>query len=45
MEINISDSRIVPLLKKLASQLWYVLDRRDFRVLRPQHCAYFELLP
>ncbi len=39
------DLSIMAMSERLNITEIYTFDRRDFRVFRPKHCAYFELLP
>ena len=36
---------ILDRLHKISIALVYTLDRRDFSIIRPKHCDYFDLLP
>ena len=45
LRLDFVDASIMAIAERLNVQHILTLDRRDFRVLRPQHCAYFELLP
>jgi predicted nucleic acid-binding protein len=41
----LTDAAIVAIAKRLTITGVYTLDRRDFSVIRPRNCDYFELLP
>jgi uncharacterized protein len=45
LRLDFADAAILTLAERLGIQHILTLDRRDFRVLRPKHCQYFELLP
>jgi predicted nucleic acid-binding protein len=40
-----TDASVVVLAERLATDTVITLDRRDFRAVRPRHCAAFKLLP
>ncbi|RUR74489.1 type II toxin-antitoxin system VapC family toxin [Chlorogloeopsis fritschii PCC 9212] len=44
-QLDFTDSAIVTIAERLAITRIYTLDRRDFSLIRPRHCGYFELLP
>jgi predicted nucleic acid-binding protein len=44
-QLDFTDAAIVAISERLAITRVYTLDRRDFSVIRPKHCDYFELLP
>lgn len=44
-QLDFTDAAIVALAEKLTISRIYTLDRRDFSIIRPNHCDYFELLP
>jgi uncharacterized protein len=44
-ELDFTDAAIVAIAKRMAITRVYTLDRRDFSVIRPKHCDYFDLLP
>ena len=44
-QLDFTDAAIVALAEKLTITRVYTLDRRDFSMIRPRHCDYFELLP
>jgi uncharacterized protein len=43
--LDFTDAAIVALSERLEVTRVYTLDRRDFSMIRPRHCEYFELLP
>ena len=45
LRLDFADAAILSLAERLEVQHILTLDRRDFRVLRPKHCEYLELLP
>lgn len=44
-QLDFTDAAIVALAERLAITRICTLDRRDFSMIRPRHCDYFELLP
>lgn len=44
-QLDFTDAAIVALAERLKITRVYTLDRRDFSMIRPRHCDYFELLP
>jgi hypothetical protein len=44
-ELDFTDSVIVAIAERLKITRICTLDRRDFSIIRPKHCEYFELLP
>lgn len=44
-QLDFTDAAIVAIAEKLDVTRVYTLDRRDFSIIRPSHCDYFELLP
>lgn len=44
-QLDFTDAAIVAIAERLNITRVYTLDRRDFSVIRPSHCNYFELLP
>ena len=44
-QLDFTDAAIVAISERLAITRVYTLDRRDFSIIRPQHCDYFELFP
>lgn len=44
-QLDFVDSAIVALAERLNITRILTLDRRDFTMIRPRHCEYFELLP
>ena len=45
LRLDFADASILALAERLDIRHVLTLDRRDFSVLRPRHCAYLELLP
>lgn len=44
-QLDFTDAAIVAIAERLAINRIYTLDRRDFSIIRPIHCDYFELIP
>ena len=44
-QLDFTDAAIVAIAERLVIDRIYTLDRRDFSIIRPNHCDYFELLP
>ena len=44
-KLDFVDALIVALAERLNITRLLTLDQRDFRIIRPRHCAAFELLP
>jgi predicted nucleic acid-binding protein len=44
-QLDFTDAAIVAIAERLDITRVYTLDRRDFSIIRPSHCNYFELLP
>lgn len=44
-QLDFTDAAIVAIAERLTIARVYTLDRRDFSIIRPSHCDYFELLP
>jgi hypothetical protein len=44
-QLDFTDAAIVTVAERLTITRIYTLDRRDFSIIRPTHCDYFELLP
>lgn len=44
-QLDFTDAAIVTIAERLNVTRVYTLDRRDFSIIRPSHCDYFELLP
>ncbi len=40
-----TDAAIMALSERLSITQVYTFDQRDFRIFRPNHCPYLELLP
>lgn len=45
MELDFTDASVAAMAEKLNIQKILTVDQRDFRVIRPLHCDYFEILP
>jgi len=43
--LDFVDAAIVTLAERLNVRLILTVDERDFRMVRPRHCDYFEILP
>ena len=44
-QLDFTDAAIVTIAERLSINRICTLDRRDFSMIRPKHCDYFELLP
>jgi hypothetical protein len=44
-QLDFTDAAIIAIAERLKINRIYTLDRRDFSIIRPTHCDYFELLP
>jgi uncharacterized protein len=44
-QLDFTDAAIIALSERLNITRILTLDRRDFGLIRPSHCDYFELLP
>ena len=44
-QLDFTDAAIVAIAERLNIACVYTLDRRDFSIIRPSHCGYFELFP
>ncbi len=44
-QLDFTDAAIVAIAGRLTITCVYKLDRRDFAIICPRHCDYFELLP
>lgn len=44
-QLDFTDAAIVAIAERLNITRIYTLDRRDFSLIRPIHCDYFELFP
>ncbi|NMG08904.1 PIN domain-containing protein [Brasilonema sp. UFV-L1] len=44
-QLDFTDAAIIALAERENITLILTLDRRDFTLVRPKHCEYFELLP
>lgn len=43
--LDFVDATIVAIAERLSMTRILTLDRRDFTIIRPKHCSYFEILP
>lgn len=44
-QLDFTDAAIVAIAERLGITRVYTLDQRDFSIIRPKHCDYFELVP
>jgi len=44
-KLDFTDAAIVAIAERMTITRVYTLDSRDFSMIRPSHCDYFELLP
>jgi uncharacterized protein len=44
-QLDFTDAAIIAIAERLNIRRICTLDRRDFSIIRPQHCDYFELIP
>ncbi|MCI5120923.1 MAG: PIN domain-containing protein [Candidatus Electrothrix sp. AUS4] len=44
-QLDFVDATLVALAERLNITRVLTLDRRDFSIIRPAHCSYFEILP
>lgn len=44
-ELDFVDATIIAIAERMNITKILTLDRRDFSMVRPQHCTYFEILP
>lgn len=44
-QLDFTDAAIIAIAERLATTRIYTLERRDFSIIRPKHCDYFELFP
>jgi predicted nucleic acid-binding protein len=44
-KLDFTDAAIVAIVERLVITRVCTLDRRDFSIIRPHHCDYFELFP
>lgn len=44
-QLDFTDAAIVAIAERLVINRVYTLDQRDFSIIRPKHCDYFELVP
>lgn len=45
LKLDFVDAAIVTLAERLGIQRILTVDIRDFRTIRPRHCAYFDIVP
>lgn len=45
LKLDLVDASLVVIAERLDVRQILTVDRRDFRIIRPVHCDYFELLP
>jgi predicted nucleic acid-binding protein len=45
IELDFVDSCVIAIAERLNIQHIGTIDQRDFRIVRPHHCEYFQLLP
>jgi hypothetical protein len=45
LELDFVDASITALAERLNIRRILTVDKRDFRIIRPSHCDYFEILP
>lgn len=45
IELDFVDAAVVTLAERLHIQRILTVDQRDFRIIRPAHCDYFEIFP
>jgi len=43
--IDFVDAAVMALAERLSIETVFSVDRRDFGLYRPRHCAFFKLLP
>jgi predicted nucleic acid-binding protein len=44
-QLDFVDAAITAVAERLNIQHILTVDQRDFRIIRPKHCDYFEILP
>ncbi|WP_339374708.1 type II toxin-antitoxin system VapC family toxin [Picosynechococcus sp. PCC 7117] len=44
-QLDFTDTAIVAIAERLEIETIYTLDRRDFSVICPRHCDYFQIMP
>ncbi|WP_041225972.1 type II toxin-antitoxin system VapC family toxin [Crinalium epipsammum] len=44
-QLDFVDATIVAIAERLNINKVLTLDRRDFSIIRPRHCSYFDILP
>ncbi|MGD1902116.1 MAG: type II toxin-antitoxin system VapC family toxin [Geitlerinemataceae cyanobacterium] len=45
IQLDLADAAIIAIAERLNITQICTLDRRDFSIVRPRHCEYFEVLP
>jgi hypothetical protein len=45
LDLDFVDASIVSIAERLQIQRILTVDQRDFRIIRPKHCLYFNILP
>jgi predicted nucleic acid-binding protein len=45
MELDFVDASVVAIAERFNIRHIMTVDQRDFRVIRPRHCEYFDILP
>jgi uncharacterized protein len=45
IQLDFVDSCVIAIAERLNIQHIGTIDQRDFRIIRPRHCDYFQLLP
>lgn len=45
LDLGLVDASVIALCERLGEETVLTLDRRDFAVVRPRHCAALKLLP
>jgi predicted nucleic acid-binding protein len=43
--VDFVDASVMAIAERYGTTAIFTLDHRDFRLFRPQHCEYFDLLP
>jgi predicted nucleic acid-binding protein len=45
LDLGVVDASVIALCERLGLEIVLTLDRRDFSVVRPRHCAALQILP
>ncbi|HLY64794.1 MAG TPA: PIN domain-containing protein, partial [Chloroflexota bacterium] len=45
LDLGVVDASVIATCERLREEVVLTLDRRDFAVVRPRHCAALQLLP